>query len=83
MREHIIDFPEAMRRSVTLDNCVGFAQHARLEACLPEGVYFARPSHPLERGKNENTNGLIRQFVPKRTDFAEISKQRIKQIENI
>jgi len=83
MREQLIDLPEAMRRTMTLDNGKEFAQHARLEACLPEGVCFARPSHPWERGTNENTNGLIRQFVPKRTNFAEISHQRIKQIENL
>jgi len=83
MREQLIDLPEAMRRTMTLDNGKEFAQHVRLEACLPEGVYFARPSHPWERGTNENTNGLIRQFVPKRTNFAEISHQRIKQIENL
>jgi IS30 family transposase len=48
MREQLIELPEAMRRTMTLDNGKEFAQHARLEACLPEGVYFARPSHPWE-----------------------------------
>ena len=68
---------------MTLDNGKEFAQHVRLEAYLSEGVYLARPSHPWERGTNENANGLIRQVIPKRTNFAEISHQRIKQIENL
>jgi IS30 family transposase len=83
MREQLIDLPVALRRTMTLDNGKEFAQHERLAAWVPEGVYFARPSHPWERGTNENTNGLIRQFVPKRTNFAEISHQRIRQIENL
>ncbi len=68
---------------MTLDNGKEFAQHAQMANILGEGVFFARPSHPWERGTNENTNGLIRQFVPKRTDFAKISHPRIKEIENL
>lgn len=42
------------------------------------GVFFARPSHPWERGTNENTIGFIRQFILKRTKIAEISHKRLK-----
>jgi len=40
-------------------------------------VYFAHPGSPLERGTNENTNGLIRQYFPKGTDFTQVSKEEI------
>lgn len=83
MRKQLIDLPEALRRTMTLDNGKEFAQHSKLVDSVPEGVYFARPSHPWERGTNENTNGLIRQFIPKRTNIAEISHQRVKEIENL
>jgi len=83
MREQRRDLPADRRFTMTRDNGKEFAQHARLTNLLPEGVYFARPAHPWERGSNENTNGLIRQFVPKRTDIASVSSQRVKQIQNL
>ncbi len=83
MREQIIGVSEPLRRTMTLDNGKEFAQHARLAGWLPEGVYFARPGHPWERGTNENTNGLARQFVPKGTHFADVSHVRIRQIETL
>ncbi len=83
MRKQLSSLPEALRRTMTLDNGKEFAQYTRLANIVPEGVFFARPSRPWERGTNENTNGLIRQFVPKRTNFAEISHPRIKEIENL
>lgn len=83
MREQIKGVSEPLRRTMTLDNGKEFAQHARLAGLLPEGVYFARPGHPWERGTNENTNGQARQFVPKGTNFAEVSHVKIRQIENL
>ena len=83
MREQLRDLPADRRFTMTLDNGKEFAQHAQLTNLLPGGVYFARPAHPWERGSNENTNGLIRQFVPKRTDIASVSSQRVKQIQNL
>ncbi len=83
MREQLAMLPESKRRTMTLDNEKECAQHARLSGFVPEGVFFARPSHPWERGTKENTNGLIRQFVPKRTNFASVTHQRIKESENL
>jgi transposase, IS30 family len=83
MRDQLRGLPANLRFTMTLDNGKEFAQHARLDKLLPEGVFFARPGHPWERGTNENTNGLIRQFVPKRTDISEVSHKRIQEIENL
>lgn len=52
-------------RSITFDNGREFVDHERISAALKAPVYFARPYHSWERGLNENTNGLIRQYIPK------------------
>ena len=52
-------------RSITFDNGREFADHQRISQVLQAPVYFARPYHSWERGLNENTNGLIRQYIPK------------------
>jgi IS30 family transposase len=83
MLEQFGTLPPQSRHTLTLDNGKEFAQHERLAKLVPDGVFFARPAHPWERGTNENTNCLIRQFVTKRTDIAEVSLQRIKEFENL
>jgi transposase, IS30 family len=68
--------------SLTLDNGKEFSYHERFGACLNMRVYFAHPYSPWERGSNENTNGLIREYLPKRTDFTDLSAEDIITIQD-
>ena len=58
--------------TITADNGKEFARHKEIAKGLDAEFYFARPYHSWERGANENTNGLIRQYIPKGTDFSEL-----------
>lgn len=71
--------PLSKRRSVTYDNGVEFAEHAFIERDANVKVYFAYPYHSWERGTNENTNGLLRQFFPKGTGFRNVTQKHIDQ----
>lgn len=68
--------------TITADNGKEFAYHEQLTATLSAAVYFARPYHSWERGLNENTNGLLRQYWPKDTDFKKVENQEIDQAVN-
>src|SRR3990172_12450194 len=57
----------ALRKTLTLDNGKEFAEHQQLEVEVALRIYFAKPYRAWQRGTNENTNGLIRQFFPKGT----------------
>lgn len=61
--------PKAKRKTITFDNGVEFSDWERLERSSGMTVYFAYPYHAWERGTNENTNGLLRQYFPKAHDF--------------
>jgi transposase, IS30 family len=62
--------PEQARLTLTWDQGSEMAYHDRVAAHFAEGVYFAHPASPWQRGTNENTNGLLRQYFPKRTDLS-------------
>lgn len=64
-------------RTITADNGKEFAYHEQLTAELGAAVYFARPYHSWERGLNENTNGLLRQYWPKCTDFTKVTTREV------
>ena len=66
--------------TLTFDNGSEFVKHEKIAKALQAKTYFAHPYSSWERGINENTNGLIRQFLPKGTDFKSVSWQNIKQI---
>lgn len=69
-------------KTITSDNGKEFADHKCIAKTLDIDFFFARPYHSWQRGANENLNGLIRQYIPKKTDFSTISDDYIKEIEN-
>jgi IS30 family transposase len=83
IRDRLKRLEEDQRRSVNFDNGTEFARCHRLEKHLGVALYFAEPGCPYQRGTNENTNGLIRQYFPKGTDFRDISHHEIRQVENL
>lgn len=68
--------------TITTDNGKEFAGHAKTSITLDAKCYFARPYHSWERGLNENTNGLIRQYVPKKFDLDLVSDKLVLEIQN-
>ena len=77
------DLPENLLHTMTFDNGKEFAQHEWLAKKLGLQVYFAQPYASWQRGLNENTNGLLRQFFPKGTDFARISHRAVARAEKL
>ncbi len=71
-----------VRLSMTYDRGLEMAEHKILTEETGVKVYFADPSSPWQRGTNENTNGLIRQYFPKKTDFTKVSLEEIKFAQN-
>jgi IS30 family transposase len=73
--------PKKKRRTITYDNGVQFAEYETLERDLGLTVYFAHPYHSWERGTNENTNGLIREFFPKKSPFKDLTRSQTRFVE--
>ena len=67
--------------TITADNGKEFARHAEVSQALKVDFFFARPYRSCDRGLNEHTNGLVRQFLPKKTDFTIITNEQVAYIE--
>jgi IS30 family transposase len=66
--------------TITVDNGKEFCQHEQITAALQAPIYFAHPYASWERGLNENTNGLVRQYFPKKYDFARITQAEVRRV---
>jgi IS30 family transposase len=69
--------------TLTSDNGKEFSGHTEISKKLGSGFYFCTPYHSWERGLNENTNGLVRQYFPKGTDFAKLTAVDVQRVENL
>jgi len=83
LKERLKELEEELRHSITFDNGTEFARCHRLEKHLGMKLYYADPGRPYQRGTNENTNGLIRQYFPKGTDFRDISHHEVREVEKL
>jgi IS30 family transposase len=73
------EIPKAQRKTMTFDNGKEFSGHAELSQELGVSCYFANPYHSWERGLNEHTNGLLRQFFPKQTNFKIVKPETLER----
>ena len=76
----IVELPEQLRRSLTWDQGAEMAQHAQLRIETGLAIYFCDPRSPWQRGSNENTNGLLRQYFPKGTDVSRYSERELDAV---
>ena len=79
MKASLCELPQQLRRTMTLDRGKEFAAHEEFGASLNMDVYFADPYAAWQRGTSENTNGLLRQFFPKGTDFTTVRRPELQR----
>ncbi len=74
--------PAGLKRTLTYDQGREMAEHLKFTRQTKMQVYFAHPASPWERGTNENTNGLVRQYFPKGTDFSKVTASEIRKAQD-
>jgi IS30 family transposase len=80
LSKHILKLPAALRRSITWDRGTELAAHQDFTVATDVKVYFCDPHSPWQRGSNENTNGLLRQYFPKGCDLSAFSQRKLDQV---
>jgi len=80
LSQHVLRLPASLRRSLTWDRGLEMAQHKIFTVDTDVKVYFCDPQSPWQRGSNENTNGLLRQYFPKRTDLSAYSQAELDEV---
>lgn len=83
LTRRLSSYPQQLRRSITYDNGSENVEHERVNEALGTKSYFCNPFHSWEKGSVEYSIGLVRRFLPKKTDFAKISRYRVRKIENL
>ena len=81
--ENIYDETIVPFKTITYDNGTEFCYHEAIAESIGCEIYFARPYRSCDRGLNEHTNGLIRRFFPKKTDFSKITDEEIKKVQDL
>lgn len=76
----LLDMPLSWVKTITFDNGTEFARHEDMAKVLPVDIYFAAPYSSYQRGTNENTNGLIRRYLPKGTSFKDLTQEQLDYI---
>jgi IS30 family transposase len=79
--KRLSEVPKALRLTSTVDNGFEHAEHQRVTKQIGVLYFFCHPYHSWERGTNENTNGLVREYFPKKTDFASVSAAEVARVE--
>src|ERR1044072_6501716 len=77
---HVRRLPAELRKSITWDRGMEMAKHKEFSIATDVKVYFCDPQSPWQRGSNENTNGLLRQYFPKGTDLSTFSQSDLNKI---